>query len=196
MNAQIKNKEEALRLSTELNSTRNVRLWRNVRIEELLQVLRTNKVVPRLFRSNPDSDAPFSKCSFWFSAPIVLKYADAIIEAEVDADKAHLGRMRFSHVEDWPHAEIYREYEIEEVYVVTKVTPLQIWIAEDFELNLWDLDIDECETEYGFNPWELEENELKQKLAQFPTFSPFLPQEPFLSLIDAAKITKEIYKRR
>ena len=82
MNAQIKNKEEALRLSTELNSTRNVRLWRNVRIEELLQVLRTNTVVPRPFCVNADSDAPFSKCSFWFSVPVVLKYADAIVEAE------------------------------------------------------------------------------------------------------------------
>lgn len=59
-----------------------MRLWRNVRIEELLQVLRTNTVVPRPFCVNADSDAPFSKCSFWFSVPVVLKYADAIVEAE------------------------------------------------------------------------------------------------------------------
>jgi len=175
-----------------------MKIWRSVKVEELLQILSTGKVIPRPFRSNSDSDCPYDSCSFWFTVPAVLKYADAIIEAEVDAEKVTLGKMRFSHVEDWPHAEIYREYEIEEAYITDEVKPLRIWISEYLleSFNLWDLDIDECESEFGFNPWELNEDELKQKLAQFPTFSPFLPQEPFLSLIDAARVTKEICKRR
>jgi len=175
-----------------------LKLWRSVKIEELLQILSTGKVSPRPFHPNSDSTCHFSCCSFWFISSVILKYADAVVEAEVDANKVTLGKMRFSHTEDWPHAEIYREYEIEEAYIVDEVKPLRIWISEYLleSFDIWDLDIDECESEYGFNPWELDENELKQKLSQFPTFSPFMPEKPFLSLLDAARVTKEIYKRR
>ena len=175
-----------------------MKLWRSIKIEELLQILSVGKVIPRPFHLNSDSDCSFSYCSFWFTVPAVLKYADAVIEAEVDAGKVVLGKMRFSHTEDWPHAEIYREYEIEEVYIVDEVKPLHIWISEYLleSFNLWDLDIDECESEHGFNLWELNEQEIKQKLSQFPKFSPFMPEKPFMSLIDAARVVKEIYKRR
>jgi len=174
-----------------------MKFWRSVKVEELLQILLTGKVIPRPFHPNADSDCPYDSCSFWFTSPVVLKYADAVIEAEVDAEKVTLGKMRFSHTEDWPYlGEIYREYEIEEAYITDEVKPLCIWVAEDLELDIWDLDIDECESEFGFNPWELDENELKQKLSQFPKFSPFMPEKPFMSLIDAARVVKEIYKRR
>ncbi|MCD6434693.1 MAG: hypothetical protein J7L14_03700 [Candidatus Diapherotrites archaeon] len=147
-----------------------MKLWRSVKLEELLQILSVGKVTPRPFHPNSDSTCSLSKCSFWFTSAIVLKYADAVIEAEVDADKVALGMMRFSHTEDWPHAEIYREYEIEEAYIVDEVKPLRIWVSEYLleSFNLWDLDIDECESEYGFNPWELDENELKQNSLSFP----------------------------
>jgi len=175
-----------------------MKLWRSVKVEELLQILLTGKVSPRPFRPNSDSTCSLPQCSFWFTVPAVLKYADAVVEAEVDAEKVKFGKMRFSHTEDWSHAEIYREYEIEEAYITDEVKPLRIWVSEYLleNFDIWDLDIDECESEYGFNPWELDEGELKKKLSQFPTCSPFLPQQPFVSLIDAARVTKEIYKRR
>jgi len=175
-----------------------MKIWRSVKVEELLQILLTGKVSPRPFRSNSDSTCSLSKCSFWFTSAVVLKYADAVVEAEVDADKVQFGKMRFSHTEDWPHAEIYREYEIEEAYITDEVKPLRIWVSEYLleNFDIWDLDIDECESEFGFNPWELNEDKLKQKLAQFPKFSPFMPEKPFMSLIDAARVVKEIYKRR
>jgi len=175
-----------------------MKIWRSVKIEELLQIMLIGKVIPRPFRPTSDSDCPYDSCSFWFTSAVVLKYADAIVEAEVDAEKVQFGKMRFSHVEDWPHAEIYREYEIEEAYITDEVKPLHIWISEDLlgNFNIWDLDIDECESEYGFNPWELDENELKQKLSQFPKFSPFMPEKPFMPLVDAARVVKEkIYRR-
>jgi len=175
-----------------------MKLYRNVGLEELVKILISGRVPMRVYAGG-DSDCPRGvRVSFWFLEPVVLKYAEAIVVTEVDPAKVFLGKMKFSHIEDWPHAEIEKEYEIEEVYVPFEVKPsqiCQIYVEEEVRFNLWELDEELC-VEFGFNPWELNEGLIQKRIEKFPRFNSLFPKPPFQSLFDVAKIKKErVYKK-
>ncbi len=102
-----------------------MKAFRNIDINDLLEIIKDGVVHPRPFTPNADSEAPVGNWSFWFNAPTLFgSRGDIIVVGELENYNSSM--MRYSTKDDYDLV----EYEVEEYYTSQPIQVERIIILD------------------------------------------------------------------
>lgn len=138
-------------------------LYRSINIEEAFLLSKTEKIFPKFFPGNDDSNAPIGLFSFWFKHRVKLIDCYAIVKANVPDSICQESTMTWSQDErssyDSSFSGDWKTYSVPEIIISKPVTVDKIWIEDIFipdstDELLWDYDFtDKPEDAECFLEW-------------------------------------------